>query len=136
MGGWFENEWLLGHDDYSSDVYSNYHGDLPGSSSDKDVYHKRTRMIGTWKYLRESCYHCIECTAATFLAAFMLRRPLNSTVLATTTHRKLKRVPDGIGTQVRAQMINKCTVKMAQKEIYNARNPPWGEGSENRKRRL
>ena len=72
----------------------------------------------------ESCYHHIECTAATFLAAFMLRKPLNSTVLATTIHKKLERVSDGTSTQVRAQMINKCRVKMAQKKLYNARDPP------------
>ena len=72
----------------------------------------------------ESCYHHIECTAATFLAAFMLRKPLNSTVLATTIHRMLERVSDGTSTQVRDQMINKCRVKMAQKKLYNARDPP------------
>ena len=104
-------------------MYSNYHGDLLGSSSGKDMYHKRIRMMGTYKYLRESCYHRIECTAATFLAVFMLRRPLNSAALATTTHRKPERVSDGTGTQVRAQMINKCRIKMAQTELYNVRDP-------------
>ena len=58
-----------------------------------------------------------------FLAAFMLRKPLNNAALATTTYRKLKKVSDGIGTQVRAQMINKCKVRMAQNEIYNGRDP-------------
>ena len=89
----------------------------------KTMYHKRTRMIGTQKYLRKICYNCIECTEVTFLAAFMFRRPLNNAALVTTTHRKLKRVSDGTYTQVRAQIINKCKVKMAQKELYNARDP-------------
>ena len=88
------------------------------------MHHKHIRMMGTQKYLRESCYHRIECIATTFLAAFMLKRPLNSAVLATTTHRKPEKVSDGIGTQVRAQMINKCRIKMAQREIYNIRDPP------------
>ena len=123
MGGWFEEEYLLGHDDYSSNMYSSYHDDLPGSSSDKDVYHKRIRMIGTQKYLRESCYHRIECTAAIFLVAFMLRKPLNNATLAPTTHIKLENVSDGVGTQVRTQMINKCKIKMAQNELYNVRDP-------------
>ena len=74
--------------------------------------YEHTRRKETQKYLRERCHHRIKCTAATFLAAFMWRRPLNSTALATTTHRKLKRVSDGTGTQVRAQMINKCKMKM------------------------
>ena len=51
-------------------MYSNDQGDLPRNSSDKDVHYKRIRIMGTQKYLRKSCYHRIECTAATFLAAF------------------------------------------------------------------
>ena len=77
------------------------------------------------KYLRKSCYHRIKCTAATFLAACMWKRPLNSTVLATTTHRKPKNVSDGTSTQVRAQMINKWRMKMIQREVYNVKHPPW-----------
>ena len=124
MGGRSKEEYLFRHDKYNSNMYSNNQGDLPGSSSDKGVHHKRIRMMGTQKYLRESCYHHIEYTTATFLAAFMLRRPLNSVVLATTTHRKPERVSDGTSTQVRAQMINKCRIKMAQRELYNVRDPP------------
>ena len=113
MGGWSEEEYLLGHDNYSSNMYSNYHDDLPRNSSNKDVYHKYKKMMETQKYLRESCYHRIECIAATFLVAFMLRRPLNNTTLATITHRKPERVSDGTDTQVRVQIINKCRIKMA-----------------------
>ena len=47
MGGWSEKEYLLGYDKYSSNTYSNNQDDLPGSSDDKDVYHKRIRMMGT-----------------------------------------------------------------------------------------
>ena len=78
----------------------------------------------THKYLRESRYYCIECTAVTFLAAFMLRRPLNSTALATTTHKKPEKAFDGTCTQVRAQIINKCRIKMVQRELYNVRDLP------------
>ena len=66
----------------------------------------------------------------------MLRRPQNSAVLATTTHRKPERVSDGTGTQVRAQMINTCRVKMAQKELYNIRDPPLELDWKNRERTL
>ena len=86
MERWSKEEYLLGYDKYSSNMYSNNRGDLLGSSSDKDVHHKRIRMMGTQKYLRESYYHRIECTAVTFLVTFMLRKPLNSAVLTTTTH--------------------------------------------------
>ena len=68
--------------------------------------------MGTQKYLRESYYHHIKYTIATLLVAFMWRKPLNSAVLAITTYRKPKRVSDGTGTQVKAQIINKCRIKM------------------------
>ena len=55
----------------------------------------------------------------------MWRRPLNSITLATTTHRKLERVSDETGTQVRVQMINKWNVKMIQRRIYKVKNPSW-----------
>ena len=74
------------------------------------------------KYLRKSCYHRIKFTVTTFLAAFMWRRHLNSEILVTTTHRKLGEVSDGIGAQVKSQMINKCKVKMIQRELYNVNN--------------
>ena len=125
MGGWSEEEYLLVHDKYSSNMYSSNQGDLlVGSSSDKDVHHKGIRMMGTQKYLRESCYHRIECTAPTFLAAFMLRRLLNGIALATTTHKKSERVSDGTGKHVKAQMINKYRIKMTKKELYNIRDLP------------
>ena len=54
----------------------------------------------------------------------MWRRPLNSIVLATATHRKLKKVSDGISTQVIAQMINKYMIKMVQEELYNVKDLP------------
>ena len=53
---------------------------------------------GNPKYLRKGCYHRIKSIAATFLTAFMWRRPLNSAVLATATHRKLEKVYDGTST--------------------------------------
>jgi len=100
------------------------------------VHHEHTRRKGTQKYLRKSCYHRIECIAATFLAAFMWRRPLNDAVLATTTHKKAKMVSDGTCIQVRTQMTNKCRIEMVQREIYNVRDPPWGGDWKKRNRTL
>ena len=113
MGRWSKEEHLLEYDKYSSNIYSNNQGDLLESSNDKDVHHERIRMKKTQKYLVESCYHCIKCTATTFLATFMWRRPLNNVVLATPTHKRRKRVSDGTKTQVRAQMVNECRIMMA-----------------------
>jgi len=82
------------------------------------------REGGESKISKKKLLPPIEYIAATFLAAFMWRRPLNSATLATTTHRKPKRVSDGTVTQVKAQMINKCRIKMVLSEIYNVRNLP------------
>ena len=136
VGGWSEEEYLLGHDKYCSNMYFSYHGDLPWNSNDRDEHHEHTRRKGTQKYLRKNCYHRIECTIATFLITFMWRRPLNNIALVTTTHRKPKRVSDGTGTQIKAQMTNKCRIKMVQRELYNVRDPPWGRDQKNRKRTL
>ena len=44
---------------------------------------------------------------------------MNNTALAATTHRGLKEVSDGMGTQVGIQIINECKVQMIRKELYN-----------------
>jgi len=99
------------------------------------VHRERTRRVEAMKYLRKNCCHHIECPAANFLAAFMWKRPLNNAPLTTTIHRKSKRVSDGINTQVVAQMINKCRIKIVQKELYNVRDPPWIKDQKERGRK-
>ena len=61
---------------------------------------------------RESCYHCIKCSAANFLVALIWRRLLNSAALAAPTHRGFKMVSDRTSTQVMAWMINKWRAKI------------------------
>ena len=89
------------------------------------MHYERTGRKRARKYLRKNCCHRIECLAANFLAAFMWIRPLNSAVLATTTHRRPERMFDGTSTQVVAQMINKCRIKIVQRALYNGGDPPW-----------
>ena len=64
----------------------------------------------------------------------MWRRFLISTVLATATHRKLKKVSDGTSIQVIAQMINKCRIKMVQEELYKVRDLPRRRDRKNSRR--
>ena len=71
MGRQSEEEYILKQAKHRSNIDLNDQSDLPGSSNDRDVRHKRTRKMGTQKYLRESCYHCIECFVANSLAALM-----------------------------------------------------------------
>ena len=89
------------------------------------MHHKRTKIMGTQKYLRERFYHRIKCITTTLLATFIWRRFLNSAALAITTHRRPERVFNGTNTQVVVQMINKCRIKVVQNELYNIRDSPW-----------
>ena len=82
MGRQSEEEYLLKQAKHWSDIDPNDQSDLPRSSNDMDVCHKRTRKMGTQKYLRENCYHHIECSVANSLTALMRKWPLNSTFLA------------------------------------------------------
>ena len=110
---------------YRSNVYSITLSYLQRSSVESNMHYERAGRMGVRKYLRKSCCHRIECSTANFLAAFMWRRPLNSAVLATPTHKGPKGVPDKTNTQVVAWMINKWRIKIIKKELYNVRDPPW-----------
>ena len=48
-------------------------GDVPGCSIDEDMLCERTGQMGAGKYLRESCYHRIGCSAANSLATLMMK---------------------------------------------------------------
>ena len=124
MGRWSDEEYLLGQAKHKSNIDPNNQGDLLRNSSDRDVHHEHTRMRGTQKISKGKLLppHCMYCSY--FLATFMWRKPLNSAALVTTTHRKPKKVSNGIDTQVRAQMINKCRIKMVQRDLYNVKDPP------------
>ena len=71
MGRQSEEEYLLGQAKHKSDIDPNDQNDLPGSSNDRNMRHKRTRKMGTQKYLRKSYYHHIECSVTNSLAALM-----------------------------------------------------------------
>ena len=47
------------------------HGDVPRSSIDKDMHYERTGGMRVKKYLRENCYHRIECSVTNSLATLM-----------------------------------------------------------------
>ena len=53
----------------------------------------------------------------------MWRRHLNSETLVTITHRRLRKMSNGTGTQVISQTIEKCRVKIIQRELYSVKNP-------------
>ena len=109
---------------YRSNVYSITSSDLQRSSVESNMHYERAGRMGDRKYLRKSCCHRIKCSTTNFLAAFMWRRPLNSAILATLTHRGPEGVSDGTNTQIVAWMINKYRIKIIKKELYNVRDSP------------
>ena len=67
----------------------------------------------------------------------MWKRRLNSATLVNATHRELRKVADGISTQVRVQMINRWRVKMIQKGLYKVGDSPQkGDRKEREKRKI
>ena len=71
MGRQSEEEYLLRQAKHKSDIDPNDQSDLSGNSNDRDVRHKRTRNMGTQKYLRKNCYHRIKYSVANSLATLM-----------------------------------------------------------------
>ena len=67
----------------------------------------------------------IKCKKATFPAALMWRRQANSVTLANATHRKIRWMSDGTGTQVKVQMVNKCKALINLRRLYKRRKSPW-----------
>ena len=52
-------------------VWTAIQGNVPGDYIDKDTHYEDTGQMGTMKYLRESCYHYIECSVTNSLTALM-----------------------------------------------------------------
>jgi len=59
-------------------VWSTIQGNVPRNSIDKDKHHRSARQRKVLKYLRESCYHRIECFVTNSLAVLMKKWYLNS----------------------------------------------------------
>ena len=59
-----------------------------------------------------------------FTGRINVEKTLNSAALAAATHKRLKDMSDGMGTQVGIQVINKCKVQMIRKDLYNVEEPP------------
>ena len=55
-----KEEYLIGLAKRRSGIDPNDQSDLPRSSNDMDMHHKRTRNIGTQKNLRENCYTALN----------------------------------------------------------------------------
>ena len=55
----------------SSKLWSAIQGNIPGNSISKGTHPEGTGQMRTMKYLRENCYHYIECSIPNSLTALM-----------------------------------------------------------------
>ena len=62
--------------------------------------YERTGGTEAQKYLRESCYHRIECSVANFLAALMKKLSLNSVFQPYSYPQRLQEGTDGTSINV------------------------------------
>ena len=67
----------------------------------------------------------IKCKEATFPTALMWRRQANNVTLANATHKKIRWMSDGTGTQVKVQMVNKCKALINLRRLYKRRKSSW-----------
>ena len=129
MGGWFEEEYLLGYDKYVSNTRSSDYDDLPSMCI--------INVQGWWNLI-----NILGKAATTALNVLQLlswphlcwENPWTVLSWLPQLTEKLEKVSDRICTQVKAQMINKCRNKMTQGGIYNVRDPPWEGDWKNKKK--
>jgi len=69
-GGLRRNAFLV-EQNRGQKVQSAIKSNAPGNSTVKDKYQEGTGQREVMKYLRESCYHCIEYSTTNSLAALM-----------------------------------------------------------------
>ena len=106
-------------------VWSAIQGNVPGDSIDKDIHHEGTRQRGTMKYLRESCYHRIECYVANSLATLMYKWYMNSNFQPYSYSQRLQEVVDGTRINVR-NLVYTWRVEMKEWGQYKKERIPWG----------
>ena len=73
--------------------------------------------------------------AADSLTALMNKWPPNNVTLFAATHSKLRKASDGTDTQVAICIINKWTVKINKRRIYNGKCPLGENGDKKRMRK-
>ena len=111
-------------------VWSAIHDNILGGSIDMDAHHECTGQRGTMKYLKESCYHCIECSVANSLVALMWKWYLNNNF---QPYNYSQRFQEGAnGTEINVwNLAYTWRVEMKKWRQYKKERIPWRNGLEN-----
>ena len=92
-------------------VWSAIQSNILGDSIDKDIHHESIGQREAMKYLRESCYHRIKCSAPNSLAALMWKWYLNSNFQPYSYSQRLQEGTDGTGINT-SNLVYKWRVEM------------------------
>ena len=106
-------------------VCSVIQNDIPGTSSDKDMYHERTGQMGAVKYLRESCYNRIECFVTNTLTTLMRKWYLNSNFQSYSYSQRLQEGADGTMINTNNLMYMWRVEIKERREYKIERRPRW-----------
>ena len=109
-------------------VWSTIQSNIPEDSIDKDTHHESTRQRGIIKYLRESYYHCIECSIANSLVALMWKWYLNSNFQLYNYSQRLQECADGTRIITR-NLVYTWRVEMKEGRQYKRERIHWEWGS-------
>ena len=90
------------------------------------MHYERTWQMGAMKYLRENCYHCIECSVANFLAALMRKWYLNSTFQPYSYSQRLQEGVDGTRINT-SNLMYMWRVEIKERREYKIERRLWGK---------
>ena len=89
------------------------------------MHYERTKQMGIEKYIRESCYHRIECSVANSLAALMRKWYLNSIFQFYSYSQRLQEGADRIRINT-SNLIYTWRVEIKERREYKIeRRPRW-----------
>ena len=108
-------------------VWSAIQSNVSGDSIDKDTHHESTGQKEAMKYLKESCYHRIESSAANSLVTLMWKWYLNSNFQPYSYSWKFQEVADGIRIKA-SNLVYTWRVEMKEGGYYKKERRPWGRG--------
>ena len=96
------------------------------------MYYERTGKMRVLKYLRESCYHRIECSVANSLTALMRKWYLNSTFQSYSYFQRFQEDADGIMINT-SNLMYTWRVEMKERREYKIERRPRWRGIEKRR---
>ena len=110
-------------------VWSAIQSNILGDSIDKDIHHESIGQREGMKYLRESYYHRIECSAPNSLTTLMWKWYLNSNFQPYSYSQRLQEGTDGTGINT-SNLVYTWRVEMEKEDSIKEKEYPKEVGLE------